>query len=613
STSARNITDQIRKAAASMNDMLLRAASAKFRVPPDEMKSLGGAFVTPDGRSAAFAELADDAGRLAPRDIEIAPLGPGAYIGRGAPRFDVPPKTYGEARYGIDTRQPGQLYAAIRHAPRLGGQLSRAFIPVKVAGVRGIVEGKTYVAVVAETYAAAQAGLEQAEIVWDDSRASSLSTGDVFAAYRAALDKGADYKPRWIIDAAGDVATANGKEIKATYEAPFLAHTTMEPINATALVTETQATVWAGHQSPSLAQALAAGAANLPREKVEIVTPFLGGGFGRRADLDYIVKAVEIAGRFKGTPVQTIWSRAQDMRDDVFRPAAMADISARVDSEGLPASFLYRIAVPSIADQYVARALPAARGGMMADRTTVDGALFPFYGLPTRSIENLTVDMGVPVGFWRSVGYSINCFFMECFIDELAGAANVRPLDYRAKLLARAGAREPARRAGRLLEKMAMFDKANPVAPAKEGGQVGRGFALTESFHSFVGEIADIEIVKGKIKARRVQAFVDCGFAIDPPNVVAQVRGGVNFGLTAALYGRIDFENGAIVQSNFDSYPLLSLSDAPDIGVEIVNSGAALGGVGEIGTPPIAPAVANAVFAATGQRLRTLPLVLAGA
>ena len=610
STSTRNISEQIRRAAVCMHDMLARAASAKFKVPQEQLRNVGGAFTTSDGRTATYAELAADAGKLKPNDIQPTPLAPGAYIGKGAPRFDVPLKTYGEAKYGIDTRQPGQLYAAIRHAPRLGGRLSRASVPVKIEGLRGVVEGKDYVAVVAETYAAAQAGLEKAEVVWDDSNASKVSTKDVFAAYRAALDKGADFKPRWVIDSAGDVAKASGKEIKATYDAPFLAHATMEPMNATAWVTETEAKVWAGHQSASLVQLMAAKAANVPSEKVEVFTPFLGGGFGRRADLDYIVKAVEIAGKFKGTPVQTIWSRAEDIRDDVYRPAAMADISAKVDGDGMPASFLYRIAVPSVTDQFVARALPSAKGGMMADRTTVDGALFPFYGLPTRSIENFTVDLGIPVGFWRSVGYSLNCFFVECFIDELAAAASIKPLDYRAKLLARAGAYEPAIRATRLLKRMAAFDKANPLPSPKEGASVGRGFALTASFHSYVGEIADVEIDKGELKVRRVHAVVDCGFAIDPPNVAAQVRSGINYGLTAALYGRVDFENGKVMPTNFDTYPLLSLDDAPSISVDILNSGAALGGAGEIGTPPIAPAVANAVFAATGKRLRSLPLTV---
>ncbi len=608
STSTRNMSEQIRRAAACMHDMLARAASAKFKVPVDQLKNVGGAFLTPDGRTATYAELATDAGRLKPSDVAPPPLRAGVYVGKGAPRFDVPLKTRGEAKYGIDTRQPGQLYAAIRHSPRLGGKLGRASVPTNIAGLRGIVEGGDYVAVVGESYAAAVAGLEKADVVWDDSTALGVSTGDVFAAYRAALDKGAEFKPRWVIDSAGDVARATGKEIRATYDAPFLAHATMEPMNATAYVTETEARIWAGHQSASLVQLMAAKAARLPSEKVEVFTPFVGGGFGRRADVGYIVKAVEIAAKFKGTPVQTIWSRGEDIRDDVYRPAAMADISARVDGEGLPSSFIYRIAVPSVTDQFVARVLPGARGGMMADRSTVDGALFPFYGLPTRSIENFTVDLGIPVGFWRSVGYSLNCFFVECFVDELAAAASIKPLDYRARLLARAGASEPARRAARVLERMAAFDKANPPVPAKGGARSGRGFALTASFHSFVGEIADVEIGNGEINVRRVHAIVDCGFAIDPPNVVAQVRSGVNFGLTAALHGRVDFDNGKVLQANFDSYPLLSLESAPAISVEIVESGAALGGVGEIGTPAIAPAVANAVFAATGRRLRSLPL-----
>lgn len=613
STSTRNIAPQIRRASATMLDMLTRAAAAKFGVGADALKIADGVITAPDGRHAGYGELADAASKLEPREVAVPPLAAGSYVGKGAPRADVPIKVRGEARYGIDTREAGQLYAAIRHAPRIGGKLSRATLPANLPGVRGLVQGKDYVAVVAESYAAAAAGLDRVDASWDDSNALKVSTSDVFAAYRAALDKGTDYKPRWVIDSAGDVTKAAGKAVKATYDAPFLAHATMEPINATALVSDGGVKVWAGHQSASLVQLLAAGAAGVKSEKVEVFTPWLGGGFGRRADVAYAVKAVEIAKAFPGKPVQTIWSRAEDIRDDVYRPAALADVSATLSPDGLPTSLVYRIAVPSATDQFVARAMPSAKGGLMADRTTVDGALFPFYGFGSRSIENFTVDSGIPVGFWRSVGFSLNCFFMESFVDELARAAGASPLDYRAKLLAAAGDYEPAHRAAALLERMRAYDKATPLAPAKSGVKVGRGFALTESFHSFVGEVADVEVAGGEIRVKRVHAVVDCGFAIDPPNVAAQIRSAINFGLSAALYGKVDFDQGRVVPTNFDAYPVLTLDNAPVISVEIVNSGAAIGGVGEIGTPPIAPAVANAVFAAAGTRLRSLPLTLASA
>ena len=613
STSTRNIAGPIRAAAASALDLLTRAAADRFNTPADKLKIVGGRIVAPDGKSATYGELAAEAAKLAPRDIAVPPLAAGEYVGKGAPRFDVPPKVHGLARFGIDTREQGQLYAAIRHSPRMGGALTRASLAANIAGVHGLVEGTDYLAVVADSYALAAAALEKVDIVWDGSKGLKLSTKDVFASYRAALDKGADYKPRWIIDAAGDIGNASGKTIKATYDAPFLAHATMEPINATALVTETSAKVWAGHQSASLVQLLAAGAAGLPSDAVEVFTPYLGGGFGRRADLGYIVKAVEIAKKFRGTPVQTIWSRAEDIRDDVYRPGAMADVTAKLDANGQPTSFVYRIAVPSVTDQFVARAIPSAKGGLMADRSTVDGALFPFYGLPNRSIENLIVDSGVPVGFWRSVGYSLNCFFIESFIDELAAAAGAKPLDYRARLLAAAGEYEPSKRAAVVLEQMSRYDLANPLAPANGAAKLGRGFALTECFHSFVGQIADVEISVGDIRVRRVHAVVDCGFAIDPPNVVAQLRSAINFGLSAALFGKIEFDQGKVVQSNFDSYPVLTLDNAPDITVEIINSGAEIGGIGEIGTPGIAPAVANAIFVATGKRLRSLPFTLENA
>jgi isoquinoline 1-oxidoreductase subunit beta len=613
STSTRNIAEPIRAAAASALDLLTRAAADRFNTQADKLKIAGGKIVAPDGKSATYGELAAEAAKLAPRDITVSPLAAGEYVGKGPPRFDVPPKVHGLARFGIDTREKGQLYAAIRHSPRIGGVLTRASLPTNIAGVHGVVEGRDYLAVVADSFALATAALEKADIVWDESKGLKLSTKDVYASYRAALDKGADYKPRWVIDTAGDIGKASGRTVKATYDAPFLAHAAMEPINATALVTETSAKVWAGHQSTSIVQLLAASAAGVPSDAVEVFTPYLGGGFGRRIDLGYIVKAVEIAKKFKGTPVQTIWSRAEDIRDDVYRPGAMADVEATLDSKGQPTSFVYRIAVPSVIDQFVARMIPSAKGGLMADRSTVDGALFPFYGLPNRSIENLTVDTGVPVGFWRSVGYSLNCFFVESFIDELAAAAGAKPLDYRARLLTAAGEYEPAKRAAVVLDQMGRHDLANPLAPANGAAKIGRGFALTECFHSFVGQIADVEISGGDIRVRRVHAVVDCGFAIDPPNVVAQVRGAVNFGLSAAQFGKIEFDQGKVVQSNFDSYPVLTLENAPDITVDIINSGAEIGGVGEIGTPGVAPAVANAIFAATGKRLRSLPFTLESA
>lgn len=614
STSTRNIATPIRTCAATTLDLLTRAAAARFKVDAASLKVADGRIAAPDGRSASYGELAADAAKLSPRDIAVPSPAPGLYIGRGIPRPDVPPKARGEARYGIDAREPGQLYAAIRHAPRIGGKLAGASLPDGLPGVHGLVRGADYVAVVADRFATALDALDKADIRWDDKTGLTLSTKDVFAAYRTALDKREDHKARFVIDKAGDTShtPVGTKPVGAVYQAPFLAHATMEPINATALVTDKHCAVWAGHQSPSLVQMLAARAANLPQEAVEVHTPWLGGGFGRRADLAYVTKAVEIAKQFKGAPVQTIWTRAEDIRDDVYRPAAMVDMFATLDSGGLPATFSYRIAVPSITDQFVARLFPVARGGLMADKTTVDGALFPLYALPNRTIENVLVDLGVPVGFWRSVGYSLNCFFIESFIDELAHAAKLRPLDYRARLLGMAEGTN-AKRAGALVQRLARYDAQTPVTPSASGAKIARGFAITEAFHSILGHAADVEIAGSEIRVKRVFVAVDCGFAIDPPNVIAQVRGGVNFGLSAALFGAVEIDKGTIVPTNFDAYPVLTLENAPEIEVEIVNSGAAIGGVGEIGTPGIAPAVGNAIFAATGQRLRALPFALAGA
>jgi isoquinoline 1-oxidoreductase beta subunit len=610
STSTRNIAEPIRACAASALDMLMRAAAEKFGVAASQLKIADGHISIPDGKSATYAELADAAAKLPPKTIALPLLSAGTFVGKGIARADAAPKTNGSARYGIDTREPGQLYAAIRHSPRLGGVLQKATLREGLPGVRGLVEGKDYVAVVASSYSKAVAGLEHADVVWNDATALSVSTKDVFAAYRAALDKGASYQPRWVLDKAGDAASSRGRKLAATYDAPFLAHATMEPMNATAVVTDKGVKVWAGHQSGYLAQLRAAGVAGVSADAVEIVTPYLGGGFGRRADLDYIVKAVEIARKFNGTPVQTIWSRAEDMRDDFYRPAAMADVSATLDANGLPSSFLYRIAVPSVNDQFVKRALPAAMGGVLPDRSTVDGAIFSFYGLRNRSIENFTVDLGIPVGFWRSVGHSLNNFFFETFIDELSVEAGIKPIDYRAQLLKAANGTEAAKRASAVLTRLSRFDAATQLRPGKPGAKAGRGVALSECFHSFVGQLAEVEVDGRDIRVRRVLAVVDCGLAIDPPNVAAQIRSAIIYGLSAALYGKVDFDNGRVVPENFDTYPVLTLDDAPEIVVEIANSGADIGGVGEIGTTGIAPAVGNAIFAATGRRLRSLPFNL---
>lgn len=610
SSSARNITEPVRACAASMLDMLTRAAAAKFGVGADQLKISSGRISDPNGNNATYLQLSDAASRLSPKAVALPPLAAGTHVGRGMARADVPLKTNGKAQYGIDTRLPGQLYAAIRHSPRLGGVLKQAKLPQTSSGFESIVAGHDYVAVVAETYCKAVAALEKAEIVWNDENASKLSTKDIFGAYRAALDQGAGYHPRWILDSAGTVGAAAGRHFKATYDAPFLAHATMEPMNATALVTDNDATIWAGHQSGHLVKLRAARAAGLSMDAVTVVTPFLGGGFGRRADLDYVVKAVEIARNFKGKPVQTIWSRAEDLRDDFYRPAAMADVSAAIDANGYPSDFVYRIAVPAVTDQIVARVFPLVKGGLLPDRSTGDGAIYSFYGLKNRSIENFNVDLGIPVGFWRSVGHSLNNFFFETFIDELSSQARIKPIDYRAALLKAAGGTEAAKRAAGLLARLARLDAENPIAPGTSDIKAGRGVALSECFHSFVGQLADVEVRGREVRVKRVFAVVDCGFAIDPPNVMAQVRSAIIYGLSAALYGKVEIENGRIVPENFDTYPILTLDDAPEIVVEIANSGAALGGVGEIGTPGIAPAVGNAIFAATGQRLRSLPFTL---
>ncbi len=334
----------------------------------------------------------------------------------------------------------------------------------------------------------------------------------------------------------------------------------------------------------------------------------LGGGFGRRIELDVMKEAIEIARSVDGTPVQTIWSREEDMQHDMYRPAVMARLSAQLDEAGKPVVMRAHLAGPSVSTQFMQRTM--GQGGGMPDRTSADGLTALPYALPNLEVRQTMVDAGVPVGFWRSVGHSQNAFFIECFIDECAAAAKQDPLAYRLALLRANGSSTQAQRCIKVLEAAAA--KADWDKPLLEvpGAKVARGIALAESFKSIVAEVAEVVVGPGDaVRVRRVVAAVDCGFALDPVNVVAQVRSGVHFGLTAALYGRIDIEKGRAKQSNFGDYRMLTLADAPSVDVVIVPSDAPLGGIGEVGTPPIAPAVANAIRAATGKPATALPLI----
>lgn len=595
STSIRGHFTLLRRTGASAREMLIAAAAEQWQVPPGECAAAQGRIShAKSGRSASFGSLADRASRMpAPQSLRLKEPSQWTILGKPTPRLDTPAKTDGSAVFGTDVRLPGMLHGVIRQAPVFGAKLQRVEADKALAlpGVKAVVPLDAAVVVVAETTWQAMKALDALPITWNDGAGATFSS----KAYSADLVKS--------LSAKGDKAEAKGeleaafgsavKTVEADYEVPFLAHATLEPMNCTARVSKDSVEIWAPTQAQETALWAAADAAGVSRSKVRVHTTFLGGGFGRRAEFDFVAPTVKAA-MAAGKPVQLLWTREEDMRHDFYRPAAASRLRAALDRNGMPSAWHQKIATSSI----MKRVFPPTTW-LDVDQTMVEGATRMPYAIPHRRIEAIVKDSPVPVGFWRSVGHSFTAFMKECFVDELAAAAGKDPLDYRRALLANDA------RALAVLNLAA--EKAGWGKPL--GPRQGRGVALHASFGSIVAEIAEVEVASdGTVRALRVTCAVDCGTVINPSTVVAQIQGGVVFGLAAALAGRIDIEGGKVVQGNFDDYEMPRLADVPPIDVHIVPSRAAPGGIGEPATPPIAPAVVNAVAMATGKRVRALPL-----
>ena len=611
STSVRDAWGPMRQAGATARAMLLQAAASRFGVGGDTLSVANGVVEhKPSGKRAGFGELAVDAGRE-PMPREVALKDPAQFVLLGKPqrRLDIPAKVDGSALFGIDTRLPGMYYAALTQSPVFGGSVV-SFDAAKAKTRRGVIDvfdipatsnSAAAVVVVAEHYWQARAALADLAIKWNDGPNASFDSAAQRKRYEELLTQG-DAR---VYDRAGDVAgglAGAAKQVTADYYVPYLAHAAMEPINCTAVVRKAGGCeVWLGHQAPTLVKWFAARAADVDTSKVTVHTPYLGGAFGRRFEVDVLMQAVTIAKRLPDTPVQLIWSREEDMTHDVYRPAAASRFRAALDGSANIVSWSNRVVGQSCTGELTARLLPAAASDMMKDKTTVEGAFDLPYMLPNRVVEHVLTHDPIPVGYWRSVGHSYNAFFTESFIDECAVAAGKDPVAFRLALLRH----EPRFR--KVLELAA--EKAGWQTPPPAG--VARGVALAESFHSIVAEVAEVEMVNGAPRVRRVVCAVDCGFAVNPDIVVAQMESAIIFGLTAALHGEITLKGGRVEQSNFPSYEMVRLASTPQIEVHIVNSGLDhLGGIGEPGTPPIAPAVCNALFKLTGKRIRSLPIKL---
>jgi isoquinoline 1-oxidoreductase beta subunit len=596
SNAVRAAWQPLRQAGAIARTMLVAAAAKRWNVDAASCRAQSGEVLhPPTGRRAKYGALAAAAARLpVPDSVVLKRPQDFKLIGTPAKRLDTPAKVNGTAVFGIDVRPPGVNIATLAQSPVFGGRVKSVddAAAKAVKGVRQIVRLDDAVAVVADHMGAAKKGLAALMIEWDDGPHARLKTDDIAAELeKATLNSGA------VAQNVGDVdkvmASAVTK-VEATYQVPFLAHATMEPMNCTVHVRKDGCEVWVGSQAMARVQAAAAKTAGLPLEKVVVHNHLIGGGFGRRLEADGVIRAVQIAQHVEG-PVKVVWTREEDIQHDMYRPYWFDRLSAGLDETGKPVAWNHRYAGSSVLARW---APPTFKNGL--DPDTTEGAIDLVYALPNMHVEYLRVEPpGIPTAFWRSVGPSHNVFVVESFMDELAAAAKQNAVAYRRALL------DKAPRAKAVLELAAQ--KAGWGQPLPQ--RVGRGVSLQFAFATYMAQVAEVEVAKdGAVRVRRVVCAVDCGTVVNPDTVQAQIQSAIIFGITAALHGEITLKDGRVEQANFDTYQMLRMNEAPEIEIHIIQSFEPPGGMGECGTSAIVPAVTNAIFAATGKRLRKPPV-----
>jgi CO/xanthine dehydrogenase Mo-binding subunit len=596
STSIRAFYEPLRRAGATAREMLIAAAADTWSVDANTCRAEQGSVIhTPTARRLDYGALADKAATMpVPKDVTLKQPKDFKLIGTRAKRLDTPDKVNGKTVYGIDVKLPGMKVGTLALCPVFGGKLksvddSKA---LAVKDVLQVVRVEDAVAVIASHMGAAKKGLAVLDIEWDEGPNAKLSTADIVDDMAKASEADGSTVRR-----DGDVAKAlSGAEqkLEAIYQVPFLAHTTMEPVNCTVDVRQDACEIWVGIQVMGRAQAVAAALTDLPPEKVIVHNHMLGGGFGRRLEVDFIAKAVDIAKQIKG-PVKIIWSREEDVQHDMYRPYFYTRLRGALDPNGMPIAWSHRICGSSVVARYFP---PAFKDGY--DFDTVDGAKEMPYAIPNVLVEYVRHEPpGIPTAWWRSVGPSHNIFVVESFIDELAAAAKKDPVDFRRGLLANSA------RALAVLNLAA--DKAGWGTPLPK--RSGRGVAVQTVFGTFMAQVAELEVAKnGDVHVKRVTCAVDCGVPINPDTIEAQVQSAIVYGLGAALFNEITLKDGRVEQSNFHDYRALHMNEMPAIDVHIVNSVELPGGMGEPGTSALVPAVFNAVYAATGVRLRKPPI-----
>ena len=591
STSVRDAWEPLRQAGAGARMMLISAAAEQWKVPAAEIRAENGQL-THGKHKASYGSLAAAAAKLpVPKDIPLKSADKFTIIGKPLPRLDGADKARGKTVFGMDVKQPGMLYAALAQCPVIGGKVA-SFDASSVAnrkGVRKVVNIGEGVAVVADHFWIAQSSLADLNIKWDEGPGAKLDTAGIYAA----LDRARD-KPGYVAKKVGDAPAtlAKATAVEATYTCQMLSHATMEPQNCTARVSADGVDVWGSIQFPQGSQGAAAAAAGVKPEQVRIHVLFLGGGFGRRLEYDFVAQAVAIAKEMPGTPVQLIWMRPDDMSHDFYRPPSLHIMRGAVEN-GRVAAFSSKMISPSI----TARAFPPfVKDGN--DPFMNEGIVNFTYDIPNYEMRSVIEEPGVRVGYWRSVSNALNAFAVESFNDELALAAKQDPIALRIAML------------GKMPRQVAVLQRAAQASGYTATPAKGRAFGVAsmECYDTHVAVIAEVSGTADKVKLERLTIAADCGLAVHPDQAIAQLEGGVATGLISTLRSKITFRNGRVEQTNFHDFQIPRMTDVPPIKVELMQTGGNPGGLGEVGVPLVAPAVANAVFNLTGKRIRALPL-----